>query len=70
MTTHDILGTPITMPVEVADASAGTVIFDVDLAAAQALAPEGFQGIESGVLVMLALALVALTIWLVRRRIA
>ena len=26
MTTHDILGTPITMPVEVADASAGTVI--------------------------------------------
>ena len=29
-----------------------------------------FQGIESGVLVALALALVALTIWLVRRRIA
>jgi hypothetical protein len=47
MTTHDILGTPISMPVEVADASAGTVIFDVALDAAQALAPEGFQVIES-----------------------
>lgn len=29
-----------------------------------------FQGIESGVLVALAVALIALTIWLVRRRIA
>lgn len=47
MTTHDILGTPITMPVEVADASAGTVIFDVALDAAQALAPEGFEVVES-----------------------
>jgi len=47
MTTHDILGTPITMPVEVADASAGTVIFDVAHGAAQALAPEGFEVIES-----------------------
>jgi hypothetical protein len=47
MTTHDILGTPITMPVQVADASAGTVIFDVSLDAARALAPEGFEVIET-----------------------
>ena len=47
MTTHDILGTPITMPVQVADASAGTVIFDVSLDAARALAPEGFEVVES-----------------------
>jgi len=47
MTTHDILGTPIAMPVEVADASAGTVIFDVSLEAARALAPEGFEVIET-----------------------
>ncbi|MCU1622001.1 MAG: putative acetoacetate decarboxylase [Frankiales bacterium] len=46
-TTHEILGQTVTMPVEVADASAGTVIFDVDLTAAQALAPEGFDVIES-----------------------
>ena len=47
MTTHDILGTPIAMPVEVADASAGTVIFDVSHEAARALAPEGFEVIET-----------------------
>src|SRR3954447_8660385 len=47
MTTYNILGTPIAMPVEVADASAGTVIFDVAHDAAQALAPEGFDVIES-----------------------
>jgi hypothetical protein len=47
MTTHDVLGTPITMPVQVADASAGTVIFDVSLDAASALAPEGFEVVES-----------------------
>jgi hypothetical protein len=45
--THDVLGQTVTMPVEVADASAGTVIFDVPLEAAQALAPEGFDVIET-----------------------
>jgi hypothetical protein len=47
MTTHEILGQTVTMPVEVRDASAGTVIFDVDLAAAQALVPAGFDVIET-----------------------
>jgi hypothetical protein len=47
MTTHDVLGQTVTMPVLVRDASAGTVIFDVDLAAAQALVPEQFEVIES-----------------------
>ena len=47
MTSHEILGQTVTMPVEVRDASAGTVIFDVDLAAAQALAPDAFEVIES-----------------------
>jgi hypothetical protein len=47
MTSHDILGQTITMPVEVSDASAGTVIFDVPLDAAQALAPTGFDVVES-----------------------
>jgi hypothetical protein len=48
MTSHNILGQTVTMPVEVRDASAGTVIFEVDLAAAQALAPAAFEVIESG----------------------
>jgi hypothetical protein len=47
MTSHQILGETVTMPVEVRDASAGTVIFEVDLAAAQALSPAGFEVIES-----------------------
>ena len=47
MTSHEILGQPVTMPVQVRDASAGTVIFDVDLEAARALAPDGFEVIES-----------------------
>ncbi len=46
-TSFEILGQTVTLPVRVADASAGTVIFDVDLAAAQALAPEGFDVIEA-----------------------
>ncbi|MDX6268064.1 MAG: hypothetical protein QOD70_2804 [Frankiales bacterium] len=44
---HDVLGQTVTMPVEVADASSGTVIFDVPLEAAQALAPEGFDVLET-----------------------
>lgn len=47
MTSHDILGQTVSMPVLVRDASAGTVIFDADLAAVRALAPEGFEVIES-----------------------
>jgi len=45
MTSYDILGQTVTMPVLVRDASAGTVIFDVDHAAAQALSP--FPVVES-----------------------
>jgi hypothetical protein len=47
MTTYDVLGQAVTMPVLVRDASAGTAIFDVDLAAAQALVPAAFEVIES-----------------------
>ncbi len=47
MTTHQILGQPITMPVRVRDASAATVIYDVDLAAAERLGPPGFEVVES-----------------------
>lgn len=47
MTTYDILGQTVTMPVLVRDASAGTVIFDVDHAAAAALCPDGFEVIEA-----------------------
>jgi hypothetical protein len=45
MTSYDILGQTVTMPVLVREASAGTVIFDVDLDAAQALSP--FPVVES-----------------------
>lgn len=45
--THDILGTTVTMPVDVRDGSSATVIFDVALDAARALAPSGFEVIES-----------------------
>ena len=47
MTSHDVLGQTVTMPVQVRDASAGTVIFEVDAAAAAALAPAGFEVVES-----------------------
>lgn len=40
---HEILGTTVTMPVEVRDASNATVIFAVPLEAAAALAPTGFE---------------------------
>ena len=45
--THDILGQTVTMPVDVRDGSSATVIFDVALDAARALAPTGFEVIES-----------------------
>lgn len=47
MTSRHILGQTVTMPVEVRDASAGTVIFDVDLQAARALTPAAFEVVES-----------------------
>ncbi|HET7311561.1 MAG TPA: acetoacetate decarboxylase family protein [Mycobacteriales bacterium] len=44
---YDVMGKTVTMPVEVRDASAATVIFDVDLDAARAIAPAGYEVIES-----------------------
>ena len=45
MTSYEVLGQQVTIPVEVRDASSATVIFDVDHAAAQALSP--FPVVES-----------------------
>ena len=45
--THEILGQTVTMPVEVRDGTNATVMYDVALDAAQALAPEGFEVIET-----------------------
>ena len=47
MTTYEIAGQTVTMPVEVRDASAATVIFEVDAAAAAAQCPPAFEVIES-----------------------
>ena len=47
MTTYDIAGRTVTMPVQVRDASAGTVLYDVDAAAAQALLPAAFEVAET-----------------------
>lgn len=47
MTTYDIAGRTVTMPVQVRDASAGTVLYDVDAAAAQALLPADFAVAET-----------------------
>ena len=47
MTTYDIAGRTVTMPVQVRDASAGTVLWDVDAAAAQALLPADFEVAET-----------------------
>jgi hypothetical protein len=44
---HDILGQTVTMPVDVRDGSSATVIFDVAIDAARALAPAAFDVIES-----------------------
>ena len=43
---YDILGTTVTMPVEVRDASAGTAVFEADAAAAAALLPAAFTPVE------------------------
>jgi hypothetical protein len=45
MTSFEILGQTVTLPVEVRDASSATVMFEVDAAAAQALSP--FPVVES-----------------------
>ena len=47
MTTHDVLGQTVTMPVQVRDGTNATVMYDVPLAAAQALVPAGFEVIET-----------------------
>jgi hypothetical protein len=44
---YDVLGRTVTMPVEVRDATAATVMFDVDVDAARAVTPEGFEPVES-----------------------
>jgi hypothetical protein len=46
MTSFEVLGQTVTLPVEVRDASSATVMFEVDAAAAQALSP--FPVVESG----------------------
>ena len=43
---YEILGTTVTMPVEVRDASAGTAVFEADAAAAAALLPPAFVPVE------------------------
>jgi hypothetical protein len=45
--THDILGETVTMPVDVRDGTSATVIFDVDVDAARALCPAGFEVVEA-----------------------
>ena len=47
MTTHEVLGQTVTMPVQVRDGTNATVMYDVPLEAAQALAPAGFEVIET-----------------------
>ncbi len=47
MTSYDIAGRTVTMPVVVRDASAATAIFEVDAAALRALVPPAFTVIES-----------------------
>ena len=46
-TTYEIAGQTVTMPVQVRDASAGTVLYEVDAAAAQTLLPADFEVAET-----------------------
>lgn len=48
MTSYEILGQTVSMPVVVRDASSATVMYDVPRAAAQDLVPSAFEVIESG----------------------
>ncbi|MFG1926892.1 acetoacetate decarboxylase family protein [Cryptosporangium sp. NPDC048952] len=48
MTSYDIAGQTVTMPVQVRDASAATVLYEVDAAAAQSLLPsDAFRIVEN-----------------------
>src|SRR5690348_4466203 len=48
MTSYDIAGQTVTMPVQVRDASAATILYEVDAAAAQALVPgDAFRVVEN-----------------------
>lgn len=47
MPDYEILGQPVTLPVRVRDATAATVLYDVDASAAQALVPAAFEVVES-----------------------
>lgn len=47
MSSYEIDGQTVTMPVQVRDASSGTVLYEVDATAAQALLPEAFEVVES-----------------------
>ena len=46
-TSYEIAGQTVTMPVQVRDASAGTVLYEVDATAAQALLPAAFEVAET-----------------------
>jgi len=46
-TSYEIAGRTVTMPCVVRDASAGTAIFDVDIAAARAQVPDPFEPVET-----------------------
>jgi hypothetical protein len=48
MTTYEIAGRTIAMPVQVRDATAGTALFEVDAARAQDLLPAPFEVVPSG----------------------
>jgi len=49
MTSYDVAGRTVELPVQVRDASAGTALFEVDAAAAQALLPsDAFEVVEVG----------------------
>ena len=47
MTAYEVAGRTVTMPVQVRDASSGTVMWDVDAGAAQRLLPDTFEVVET-----------------------
>lgn len=48
MSTYAIAGQQVSLPVQVRDASAGTVMFEVDAEAARSLVPAAFEVVETG----------------------
>jgi hypothetical protein len=58
VTTYEIAGQTVTMPVQVRDATAATVIYDVPAAAAAALCPAAFEVISVDGKAQVALALI------------